>query len=190
MEKEGFLKRFISPVLLVFIVMTLSWAVYMLSPGIPNYTVFKTVAVVSGIALFISLGLGALYVYWVSYLRGAGPAERLVAAFINPVIWMTKEVVVVGTIYRLPEALYYYLNPVHLLLIGAVVAEIGLADLIVRRRLKREGAAVRVLTPGAISAVVIGLGWIAFMFIWDLGVHHFYIFQEGFEALFGLGGGL
>jgi len=28
------------------------------------------------------------------------------------------------------------------------------------------------------------------MFAWDLGVHHFYIFQEGFKALFGTGNGL
>ncbi len=190
MDKKGFIKRFVGPVLLVCIVMTLSWTVYMLSPGIPDFSLFQIAAIVSGIVLFISLGLGALYVYYVSYLRGAGPAERIIAALISPIIWMTKEVVVVGSIYTVPEALYYYLNPVHLLLLGAVAAEMGTAEILVRRRLKRDGTVKRVFTVGAVAAVVLGLGWVAFMFIWDLGVHHFYIFQEGFKALFGFGGGL
>ncbi|MBN2225529.1 MAG: hypothetical protein JW765_12700 [Deltaproteobacteria bacterium] len=190
MDKKGFLKRFVGPVLLVFIVMALSWAAYILSPGISNFLLFQIAAILSGVALFISLSFGALYVYSVSYLRGAGPVERVIAALVNPIIWMTKEVAVVGSIYTVPEALFYYLNPVHLLLIGAVVAEMGAAELLIRRRLKRDGTVKRVLVPGAVSAVVIGLGWIAFMFIWDLGVHHFYIFQEGFKALFGFGGGL
>ncbi len=190
MENRGFLKRFVGPVLLIFIIMALSWAAYMLSPGIPDFSLFQIVAVVSGIVLFISLGFGALYVYPVSYLRGAGLGERIIAVLINPLIWMTKEVAVVGSIYSIPEALYYYLNPVNLLLIGGVVAQMGVAELFVRRRLKRSGVIKRVVTPGAVLAVGIGLFWVAFMFVWDLGVHHFYIFQEGFTVLFGLGGGL
>jgi hypothetical protein len=190
MDRKGFIKRFVGPVGLVCIAMTLSWAVYMLSPGISDFSLFQITAVVSGIVLFISLGFGALYVYYISYLRGAGLGERIIAALVNPVIWMTKEVFVVGSIYTLPEALYYYLNPVHLLLLAAVAAEMGTAETLVRRRLKRDGTVTRIFTAGAVAAVVIGLGWVAFMFIWDLGVHHFYIFQEGFTALFGLGGGL
>jgi len=84
-------------------------------------------------------------------------------------------------IYR-AEALYYYLNPVHLLLLGAVVAEMGTAEILARRRLKRHGTVRRAFTAGAVAAVVLGLGWVIFMFAWDLGVHHFYIFQEGFTA--------
>jgi hypothetical protein len=190
MKRMGFLKRFVSPVLSVFIVMSLSWAVYMLSPRIPCFTLFQIVAIVSGIVLFVSLGLGALYVYYVSYVRGAGLTERIIAALINPLIWTTKEVAVIGSIYTVPEALYYYLNPVNLLLMGAAVAEMGAAELLVRRRLKVDGSLSRVITVPAVAAIAIGIAWVAFMFLWDLGVHHFYIFQEGFKALFGFGSGL
>jgi len=58
MDKQGFLKRFVGPVGLVCIVMVLSWTIYMLSPGIPNFFLFQVSAVVSGIVLFISLGWG------------------------------------------------------------------------------------------------------------------------------------
>ena len=136
MERKGFPKRFLGPVFFVFVVMSLSWAAYMLSPRVPSFALFQIVAIVSGIVLFISLGLGALYVYYVSYVRGAGFAERVIAALVNPLIWMTKEVAVLGSIYTVPEALYYYLNPVHLLLIGAVAAEMGAAELLVRRKLR------------------------------------------------------
>lgn len=190
MERKGLLKRFLGPVFLVFVVMSLSWAAYMLSPRVTSFALFQIVAIVSGIVLFFSLGLGALYVYYVSYVRGAGFAERVIAALINPLIWMTKEVAVLGSIYTVPEALYYYLNPVHLLLIGAVAAEMGAAELLVRRKLKAVGSVQRIITVPAVTAVVLGIFWIAFMFLWDLGVHHFYIFQEGFKALFGFGSGL
>jgi hypothetical protein len=99
-------------------------------------------------------------------------------------------VAVIGSVYTVPEALYYYLNPVHLLLLGAVVAEMGVAELLVRRRLRAAGSVQRVITVPAVAAVVLGVFWVAFMFLWDLGVHHFYIFQEGFKALFGFGSGL
>ena len=190
MERKGFLKRFLGPVFFVFIVVSLSWAAYMLSPRIPSFALFQTVAIASGIVLFIGLGLGALYVYYVSYVRGAGFLERVIAALLNPLIWMTKEVAVIGSVYTVPEALYYYLNPVHLLLLGAVVAEMGVAELLVRRRLRAAGSVQRVITVPAVAAVVLGVFWVAFMFLWDLGVHHFYIFQEGFKALFGFGSGL
>ena len=127
MDKKGFLKRFVGPVLLVFVIMSISWACYMLAPRLPGFALFQIIAIVSGIVLFISLGFGALYVYYASYVRRAGPGERIIAALINPFIWMTKEVAVVGSIYPAGEALYYYLNPVQLLLVGAVVAQVTLS---------------------------------------------------------------
>ncbi len=190
MHKERFFTRLVSPVLLVFIFTAVSWSIYMLSPEIPNYSLYQIVAVVSGIVLFISLGFGALYVYYFAHVRGARPVERIIAALISPVIWMTKEVVVIATVYTIPEALYYYLNPVNLLLLAAVVAEMGMAELLARRALKKRGAVKHVFTFAAVSAVVLGIGWVVSMFAWGLGVHHFYIFQEGFKALFGYGAGL
>jgi hypothetical protein len=190
MDKKSFLRRSVGPALLVLIVMTCSWAVYMLSPKIPNFYAFQFFAVISGVFYFISLGFGAFYVYYVAYRGGAGPIERIVAALISPFIWMTKEVVIIASIYTLPEALYYYINPIHTLLIAAAVAEMGVADMLVRRRLRKEGAVPRALTFPAVTAVVLGAAWIVVMFAWGLGVHHFYIFQEGFKALFGYGAGL
>ena len=190
MKKMGFMKRFVGPVGLVIFVTTLSYVAYMLSPNITSFALYQVVAISSGIALFIGLGLGALYVYPVTSMRGAGPLERIVGSLVTPLAWMTKEVVIVGSVYTLWESLYYYLNPVHLLLISAVVAEMGAGELIVRRRLRKDGATERIVTFPALAAIVLGLGWFAFMFIWDLGVHHFYIFQEGFKAIFGYGAGV
>lgn len=190
MERKGFRKRFAGPVLFVCIVMCLSWAVYMLAPRIPSFALFQIIAIVSGVVLFISLGLGALYIYYVSYVRGASLTERIIGALVNPVIWMTKEVFVVGSVYAFNEALYYYLNPVHLLLLGAVVAEMGLAELLAGRKLKAARPVSRTVSVPAVAAVILGAAWVAFMFVWDLGVHHFYIFQEGFKALFGFGSGV
>ncbi len=190
MAKMGFMRRFVGPVGSTFLVTALSYACYMLSPKIPGYTLFRIVAVISGVVLFISLGLGTLYVYPALFRRGAPVAERIVGSLVTPFLWMTKEVVIIGGVYTAGEALYYYLNPIHLLLLSAVIAEMGAAQLWINRALVKGGARRRAWSLPALVTILIGLGWFAFMFIWDLGVHHFYIFQEGYKALFGYGVGI
>jgi hypothetical protein len=66
----------------------------------------------------------------------------------------------------------------------------GAAEILGRHRLRKGRAAKPVFSAGPVSAVVLALAWIVVMFAWGLGVHHFYIFQEGFKALFGFGAGL
>jgi hypothetical protein len=190
MKETRFTKRFVGPVGTVLLVTALSWVAYTLAPRIPSFVLYQVAAIISGIVLFVGLWLGTLFVYPVTYLRGAGPAERIMGTLVTPLVWMTKEVVVVGSVYTLGEGLYFYLNPVNLLLLSAVVAEMGIADIFVRRRLKKGRKVRRIVTVPALAALVLGLGWFVFMFAWDLGVHHFYIFQEGFKALFGYGAGV
>jgi hypothetical protein len=48
---------------------------------------------VFGTAWFLSVAFGALYVYTVSYVRGATMKERVLASAVTHFIWMTKECV-------------------------------------------------------------------------------------------------
>ena len=187
MVKGSFTKRFVRPAAEVLIVMAVSFIVYNISWRIENRFLHDGLAYVFGVIYFSSLAFGTLYVYRQAFFRGAGPAERILCSLINPFIWSTKEVVVLTGIYTLGESLYFYLNPVNVLLYSGVLAQIGLSEILCRRKMKRSGQPVRVVTVPAAAALILGLSSVVLMFAWELGVHHFYIFQEGYKALFGYG---
>ena len=184
MKKQGFVKRFILPVLTVFIVLAASYIVYHLSPKIGNYTLFQILANISAFLIFLTLWFGVLYVYPKAYFRGASPLERIIASVITPFIWATKEVIVLTGVYSFWESIYFYLNPVSFWVFCTVLAEIGLSEILCRRNLKKKGEKIKVLSVPALVALILGVGNFLFALLWDVGVHHFYFFQEGYKALF------
>jgi hypothetical protein len=190
MSQGGFFHRVLSPVLRLFVVMAVSYTVYKLSWRIEQPFLHNWLAHVFGILFFLCLGFGTFYVYRQTYFRGAGPGERILACFTNPLIWVAKEVMVLTGIYTIGESLYFILNPVNILLYSAVVAEIGLASLITRRKARKMGLDVPSSRLPAAAALILGLASVIFPFAWEMGVNHFYVFQEGFKALFGYGVGL
>lgn len=190
MAQGGFFRRVLPPVVRLFVVMAVSYTVYMLSWRIEQPFLHYWVAQVSGILFFVSLGFGTFYVYRQTYFRGSGPGERILACFINPLAWVAKEVIVLTGIYSIGESLYFIVNPVNILLYSAVIAEIGLASLLTRRKARKLGYDVPSSKLPALAALVLGLASVIFPFVWGLGVHHFYVFQEGYKALFGYGVGL
>jgi hypothetical protein len=184
MKKQSFTKRFILPVLTVFLVLAVSYTVYHLSPMVGNYTLFQILANISAIFILLSLWFGVLYVYPKAYFRGAGTAERIIASVITPFAWATKEVIVLSGVYSIWESIYFYLNPVTFWVFCTVLAEIGLAEILCRRSRKKKGEKIKVLSVPALIALVLGVGNFLFALLWDVGVHHFYFFQEGYKALF------
>ena len=121
---------------------------------------------------------------------GGERGKRIVASILCPFLWATKEVFILTGVYTFFESLFFYLNPVVLFALSGAVAEMGLMELLTRARRKKAGEKIRTFSLPACFAIIIGLGYIISLFGWDLGVHHFYIFQEGFKALFGYGAGL
>jgi len=185
MERKGFSKRFIVPVVIVFAVMAVSFVVYNASPRIDNHFLHQLTASVSAILLFLSIGFGVFFVYPFARFRGSGPWERIIASLVNPFLWATKEVVRVTATYTVAEALYFYLNPLVVSIFAGAVFEMGVAEILCRRAMKRRGEDVKVFSAPA-AAAVIGLGVTGFILAWGLGVHSFYIFIEGYKAIFGI----
>ena len=190
MEKQAFTKRFIVPAAKLCAVMTLSYAIYRLSWQIENDHIHRILSHVFAIILFVSLGFGTFYVYPTSFFRGAGSAERILISIINPFIWSTKEVFVLSGVYTLGESLYFYLSPTNVLLYSGVMAQIGLCEILCRKRLAGHGVSVKIFSVPATAALLLGLASVVLIFAWDLGVHHFYIFQEGFKAIWTYGIGI
>lgn len=189
MEKKSFSKRFIIPVCSLLVVAIVSYIGYNYSYKIPNPGVYHLLASISGLLLILSIVFGPIRVYPATYRRGSGAIERVVACLIIPLIYMTKEVLVLTGIYTPGEALYFYINPVHIAIFAFVFLQIGILEMTGRRRLKKLGEKIRVFNIPAVISIVVSVGVIAFL-LRGIGVYAFYLFQEGYKALFGFGVGV
>jgi len=185
MEKQDVTRRFFYPVFIVFLIMSLSWALYNMAWRIGVPSVHQTLASITGTSLFLSVTFGTLFIYPVAYLRGAPLRERILASLINPFLWATKEVLRLLVSFSFSESLYYYLNPLNIWLLCGLVAQMGIAELSCRYLLKRRGEAVRVVTFGPLSAVFIGLFLVITLFAWGQGENVYVLFLEGYRKIFG-----
>lgn len=190
MENQGFSKRFLYPVLLVFVVMSASWGIYNLAWRIGNATLHQALANIFGTLLFVSVAFGACVVYPMAFRRGASGAERVIASLINPFIWATKECIRVFTAFTVTESLYYYVNPLNIWLALFIVAEISFMELLLRRGRKRRGENVRVFSAPVVAALVISLGLVVGLYAWGRGENIFSYYLVIYKKLFGPGVGL
>jgi hypothetical protein len=84
------------------------------------------------------------------------------------------------------ESLYYGLNTIFLLCLCVVAMQIGFCEMACRWVRKREAPEpLPVVTPATLIPVLVGLLGVGVLFAWGTGVHAFYIYQEGYKALFG-----
>jgi hypothetical protein len=60
----------------------------------------------------------------------------------------------------------------------------GLAEMLCRLSLRRNGSVIRVITPLPLLAVLLLPVGVYVIVIWGFGVHWFYVYQQGYKALF------
>jgi len=187
MEKQNFNRRFLSPVLIVFVIMAVSFILYYGARSLENQTLYRIIAKISGTTYFLSVAFGILYVYTTAYIRGASRGERILAAIINPFIWATKECCMQLPMYSIAESLYYYLNPLNVWLLFLIILEMGIGTLIARRILRKRGTEMRVITPASLALIAVSLFLVIFAYAWGKGENFYVMFLEGYRILFGTG---
>ncbi len=186
MEKRPFLSRVAFPVLTVAGIAFASGFIYFASGGMERSMLHTVTASLSGLAYFLAISFGPLYVFAATRLRGSSIPESVLASSVTPFLWMTKEVLVLTGSHPFIECLYWYLNPLNIWLALLMVAEFGAAALIVRSKKKRMGVVVgSVLVPVAVIAGSLTI--FALMYAWGKGENLYVIFLEGYRALFGSG---
>jgi hypothetical protein len=187
MEKQNFNRRFLSPVLIVFIIMTISFICYYGARSLENQTLYRIIAKITGTTYFLSVGFGILYVYTTTYIRGASRGERILASIINPFIWATKECCMQLPMWSVAESLYYYLNPLNFWLLCLIVLEMGIGTLIARRVLRKRGEDIKVVTPASLALIAVSLFLVIFAYAWGKGENLYVIFLKGYRIFFGTG---
>jgi len=172
-------------VLALFGVMAVSFAGYHLSPGLG--ALHRPLAALFGATLFLSVLVGPGIAYTVAATRGLGLGPCLLAAAVNPLCWVIKEILRLTESHPVVECLYWALNPLSFWLVCFVGFELGLGTLVARGIRRRRGEEVR--GPGWPAAVVavVSLAAVVGAYAWGRGENLYVIFLEGYRALFGSG---
>lgn len=178
------------PVLILLIITSVSFILYEYSIFLSPQWLHKWIAGISGVSLFLCIGFGALYVYTSSYKQGASLAEKIIASYTVPLLWATKEVIRVSVAFTFFESLYFYFSPLIIGVFFGVISEMGLAELICRKKYQNRGAQNRINLIIPLCAFIGGLSVVVFILAWGKGEYTFYIFLRGFRALFGPGQGV
>lgn len=183
-KKQNFLKRVILTPAPVFI---LFFAALNLHDNLWRYGLPPVTRIGGHISFFIFLicyFFGAFYVYPKAYFRGAGPIERIFAGLVTPVTFIVYEIVRVSEFFTLGESVYYGFSTIGLLPLTVNIGFMGLAEMICRARVRRLDYPIPIVTPLSFFAFALLPAGVYVMFIWGMGTHWFYIYQEGYKFLF------
>ena len=187
MERRDFFQRVGLPVVPILGAAAAGYLGYLGADFLGNDAFRLAVATLAGAVYFAAVAFGAIYVYAVAALRGATPAERLMAIAVTPLAWATKESLLLLESHSLLECLYWYLNPLNIWLAVFMVMEVGIAQLIVRRRWRKVGRVDRVWAWKSGLLIFGGLSTGLALFAWGQGENVYVMFLEGYRALFGSG---
>lgn len=154
-------------------------------PGTGAYRATMDVAVLGRTALLVA---SSLVVWPVMWLRGASFGERVIGVLAVPATWAVLSIVTAWEFFPPAQALFYGTNPLVAGSIGAQVATAAVGGSWARWRWRRRsGAALRVVTPGAVVALVLGTAVPVMALLRDGGIHWFYVWMQLYVALFGSG---
>lgn len=187
MKDQGIKKESLFPVLYMFVVAAVSYVGYFGSRHVNNDTIHQLMAMVFGTTYFLSVAFGTLYIFTSVYVRGASLPWRILASFVVPFIWMTKEVFRLTESHPFLECLYWYLNPLNIWLISLMVLEMGIATLIARSVLKRRGQQIKIITLAPVAVILGSLVFVISAYAWGKGENLYIIFLNGYRFFFGSG---
>ena len=187
MEKSVSRAAVFKPLLTVFLVALLSYLVYYGSRLIGYQPLHQALAAIFGAIYFVSIFFGALYIYTYGYVRGASLPFRILASSLIPLLWMTKDVLVMTESHPFLECLYWYFNPLSVWMVCLLAIEMWVGTLLARYILKRRGQAIQVVSVAPVAAIVIGGLVFGGIFAWGQGDNLFAIYLDGYRMLFGSG---
>lgn len=186
MEKASFAKRVAIPTCIVLATFVITSILYFHVIWKINPSGFRSLIVfIFAAGLFSSIGFGSLLIYPMAFFRGATAAERIIACLVTPIVWNIKEFIRVSEFFTFGETLYYCLNTSFLLSIFGTLGLMGLCEMICRSRLNKSAEEpVKVFTPIPVASIIVGAAALYICLIWGGGVHFFYIYIDGYRAIF------
>ena len=182
MQRSSFADRFLAPLLLALTVMLVSRAVYLNACRIDSQALYHAVAVIAGTVQFASILLVAMFVYPLTYFRGATALERVIASSTNLAVWVGIDAYNVSEAFPWLESIYYGVN------IGAILfawnfAWMGVLELACRWGEKRMGTKGTILTLVPLIPILLFLLVVCFLSK-EGGATYFNMLLDGYRVLF------
>jgi hypothetical protein len=182
-HKQSIIRRLVVPISTVLLIILLTSIIYEHSWKLKGQPLLFKVTSYTTLLLFISIFFSTFFIYPMTFFRGAGTGERIIASLIPLFVWMVKEMIRIYTVFTIGESLYFGLNPMFLFLILFTFLQMGLSDLFCRWRLKRRAAApvtifsahTLILLGGSILSLIL---FVAFLL--KIGILYF----DAYKTLF------
>jgi hypothetical protein len=154
---------------------------------------YRTIAFLLYLLLGLSISFSGPVVYGVMFFRGGSLNERILGAYVVPVAWVLKEIWRVSDFFTLGESLYYALSPLPLGVLTHQIGYLSLVEILCRWEKMRHDKFTRILSPGPIVGLGVFALFIYLTLLWGVpaespGTKWFYLYQEGYKALFGIAG--
>jgi len=185
MQRMTLAQRFFFPAAAGVAVMLGTLLIYNASWRINNDALHQWLAFLTGLGHIAILMGGSLIIYPITFFRGASLWERVIACLAIPVLWSVTEIIRVTEFFTLGESLYYGLNSEFLMFLACALLQMGLCEIICRWWIRRShDASMKVVPRGAVISILAGVAGVYVILIWGGGVHWFYIYQQGYKALF------
>jgi hypothetical protein len=189
-RKKSFPSRFLWPVGIVlgvwagldFLTDHLEW----FGSGAP----YRMAAFGSYLLLGVLIAFGSFIIYPILFFRGASWKEKVLGSYAVLLVWVFTEIFRVGEYFTAGESVYYAFSPMPFGLLVYQVGYMSLSEMICRWRLKKRGVrGIRIFTPGPVIGIGLLLLMNYMMIFWGVpeespGTKWFYIYQEGYKALF------
>jgi hypothetical protein len=185
MQRGTFAQRFVFPAALGLAIMLGTLWIYNASWRIDNDAIHQWLAFVTGLGHMAMLLGGSLLIYPIAFFRGASLSERIIACLVVPVVWSVTEVFRVTEFFTFGESLYYGVNSQFVVYLACAALQMGVCEIICRWFTRgRAGAPMKIVPHGAVISILVGLVGVYVVMIWEGGVHWFYLYQQGYKALF------
>jgi hypothetical protein len=153
-------------------------------------TLYRATAFSSYLLLGVLIAFGSFILYPILFFRGASLKERVIGSYAVLLVWVFTEIFRVNEYFTAGESVYYAFSPMPFGLLVYQPGYMSLCEMICRWRLKkREIRGVKIFTPGPLIGVGVLLVMSYVMIFWGVpdespGTKWFYLYQEGYKALF------
>jgi hypothetical protein len=144
----------------------------------------------SYLLLGVLIAFGSFIVYPILFFRGASLKERVIGSYAVLLVWVFTEIFRVNEYFTAGESVYYAFSPMPFGLLVYQVGYISLCEMICRWRFKKRGGpGKKIFTPGPLIGIGVLLAMVYLVILWGVpeespGTKWFYIYQEGYKALF------
>jgi hypothetical protein len=151
---------------------------------------YRAAAFWSYLLLGVLIAFGSFIIYPILFFRGASLKERVIGSYAVLVLWVLAEIFRVSEYFTAGESVYYAFSPMPFGLLVYQVGYMSLCEIICRWRLKKGGVrGIKIFTPGPLIGLGVLLAMNYLMILWGVpeespGTKWFYIYQEGYKALF------